>query len=397
MTKLCAPLTNPWGSPKETQAFQFFLERVAPWLDGHQPFEGQTLWAGAVPRTAASLPGLRHLICAIALIEMPIHDATPSALSVHSNSILRYYTLGLRELRRPDLTGPESALGPVLAWLIELHNVNHTRAQMHIRGARALHARALRHDPDVESDDFVHDRRLEDMLAYMSMWHCLRARLTPNAYTVIPAATTTQIVNGVSSKPGEAQAPTPSPVVDQGLLAALTALNTQITSIHSSQVRTAFTHYFSHTHSSTMTSAELSDARTFVLSWERTIYQNKYLTRQATVIFNALHLLCGLAVILLPVPFESAELVCSNIQAEALSQILRRCEWMIGLKFAKSKVGVECGNETDQEELERTVGLVLRVTRWLAPLEESRRQAGRLLLKIGVDFDSRKDQKRCQA
>lgn len=350
-------LQTPWGTSEETRMQQFFLDKVGPWFCGYGPFEGPMLWAGAVPRTASSLPALKHLLTAVAFLEMPIPDATPAMIRDRSQTIMRHYTHGVHELTKPQLSSAESALGPVLAWLIETLSFNETRARMHLRGAKLLHAKA-RQENQPSPDDFLHDDKYDGMLAYMSMFHCLRAKVAP--HSVASPST------GAASN------------VDDGLYGSLHMLNTSIRPVHSSTARAAFAHYFARVHSLAMSATQLAQARAYILHWERIVLQNKYLTREASLIFNALHLLCNLASILLPVPLVVESEVGVDTMAEALRYVLGRCAWMLTLRLERD-------TEEDRKALRDTVELILRCVRKHASEEEAREEAERMLGSMNVD------------
>lgn len=328
------------------------------------------MWNGAIPRTSSSLPALQHLLTAIALLEAPIYDATDIKILARSQNAMRHYTRGLRELRKPNLTTTETALGPVMAWLIETLSFDERRARTHLKGAQALRSRAIEAEPSDERrspDDFVHDAKHDGMLRYMYMFHCLRAKVAPHTAKSSP----------------------------DNMIGSLTLINQDVTPTTSTKVRAAFAHYFTHIHpphhldgsSPSLSPATITSAQNFIMTWERTILQNKYRTVESSIIFNALHLLCNLAQILLPIPLliepEDPDEEGDPIEL-ALQYIVQRCRWMLGLKLER---------EEDKHSLDETIRLILRNLLSHAPEEQLKRQDWRVeadeVLRLVVEEEGR--------
>jgi hypothetical protein len=273
-----------WGTPEESRALHFYYTKAVPWLICYGPSDNILLWKGALPRTASSVPALKHLLVAVALIECPLIEATPDTILARSQSIIRHYTLGIQSLQSNDITPVESALAPMLAWLIETFSFNETHAKLHIKGCQVLHqhtVRSIQNQNTLSPDDFIHDSKHTDMMAHMHGWACLRAKVAPHTST-----TTASIPSNVYG--------------------SLAMFNTNITPVLSADVRAAFARYWKHVHPpppAVLSPDDITAAQIFISDYEAQILRYRYRSAEPTAVFNILHLMCCLAHLLLPVPF----------------------------------------------------------------------------------------------
>lgn len=381
---MCSTLHIPWGSPEETQALQFYLDKVGPWMCGYGPWEGLSLWHGAIPRAASSLPTLKHLLTTFALLGAPIPDATESKIHARRQSVMYHYTKGLQGLRQPSLHRAETALGSILGFVIEVLKFETAAADMHLRAAFLLREETLQNDaargvvPN-ENDDWIYDAKHAGMLASVRMVACLRSKVQPHRASLNRY--------GYEYEGDE----------DDGTYASLSMLNKVTRPTSSAAVRAAITHYFTHIHTSAMDAPTKAHARAYLHHWQGIVLQNKYCSPEGGVVFNALDLLCNLAQILLPVPLVVAEGIpgVDNDQAKqgddgysddsvrlALDFVVQRSRWMLGRCLRR---------RADLLSMYATLRLILEYTVIYAPYERARREAkGALVLLQQKEVEARR-------
>jgi len=76
-----------WPS-EERYLVRYYMQRTGPWLSHYCDPEARQPWAITLPRLAISLPALRHLVVATAMMDEKLHQASSQALVVRSEKIL---------------------------------------------------------------------------------------------------------------------------------------------------------------------------------------------------------------------------------------------------------------------------------------------------------------------
>lgn len=83
-----AGLTTCAWPTDERYMMRYYMRRTGPWLSHYCDPEARTPWAVTLPRLAISLPALRHLVVATAMMDSKLHQSTSQALVARSENIM---------------------------------------------------------------------------------------------------------------------------------------------------------------------------------------------------------------------------------------------------------------------------------------------------------------------
>lgn len=72
----------------ERYLMRYYIRRTGPYLSQYTYLEAKKSWTVMIPRLANSLPALRHLVLALAMMDSRLHQVTSQALVVRSESVM---------------------------------------------------------------------------------------------------------------------------------------------------------------------------------------------------------------------------------------------------------------------------------------------------------------------
>lgn len=133
------PSPHPFTS-EELHALRIWTTHTGPWLSHYGPLYAQSLWTTTLPRIAASLPALKHIMVAIALLDYHV----PPYYELHDvadryQRILRHYNHSIALLARStEITTVELLFSAMLSWLLEVMGFNGRGAMMHLDAVRKI-------------------------------------------------------------------------------------------------------------------------------------------------------------------------------------------------------------------------------------------------------------------
>ncbi|KEF61346.1 uncharacterized protein A1O9_02912 [Exophiala aquamarina CBS 119918] len=133
--------TCAWPS-EERYLVRYYMQRTGPWLSHYCDPEAREPWAVTLPRLAISLPALRHLVVATAMMDQKLHRATSQALVVRSERIIFHYNEAIRLLTTNNASFLEVLASAIIAHTLETMIRNTTAARIHLRAAERLLVKA---------------------------------------------------------------------------------------------------------------------------------------------------------------------------------------------------------------------------------------------------------------
>lgn len=72
----------------ERYLMRYYVRRTGPYLGQYAYLEARKLWTVMVPRLASTFPAMRHLVIALAMMDLRLHQATRQALKVRSENVM---------------------------------------------------------------------------------------------------------------------------------------------------------------------------------------------------------------------------------------------------------------------------------------------------------------------
>ena len=330
---------SKWGTSEERHALQFYLYRIGPWFANYGPHCSRELWETLFLRVASTLPATKHLLTAIALLETPTATSEPSVLNARSQGILRNYTIALQELMKPNAHVVDLALAPVLGWLLESLSLNEIRAAQHGTGAQKLFKARSAAKKQTSEAAFPLDGMLDAALYHSVRVRCMRAKVEP-----------------VSCE-------------DNQMFRALVIRNAHRRAVTTRQAHEAFEEFFQAFDPDSMTAADQAAAAELISQWEVAIVQSRYHTSEPCVLFNAVHFMCNLAMLLLPKPVIS-DVAGPETVGIALDYICDQCEQFSSWSGLTSE---------EKDSLNAMISLMLGAISRFAPGQSHSARAKRLL------------------
>ncbi|ETN46670.1 uncharacterized protein HMPREF1541_00856 [Cyphellophora europaea CBS 101466] len=328
-----AALSSVSRTQEEKLALKFFLEKTGPWMASNGPSHTLDFWTTTIPRAFHSVPGTRHLVTALGLLETSIGTTDLCVLETRCRKIHHHYSVALHELTQPDPDKVDVALGPLLAWLLETMMFNDSRADIHaealerLSSSPAFSARSL-----AKTELSQHD--LDALVSCVR-----RARKLHGRYDVqLPLLQVLQMRSQLSDR--------------------VTPADTLL----------AFEQFYTTFSPQDMNPDQMQAAGFFLQKQMAAVHGNVYRSEVPMSVYSALHYTCIISSILLPTPEVSSQ-EGSEIRGVGLDFILEACEDMLERKMA---------TKSDQRLLDRALCLLLRVMASLAPAGWRREQAERL-------------------
>lgn len=72
----------------ERYLMRYYIRRTGPYLSQYTYLEARKSWTVMIPRLASSLPALRHLVLALAMMDSKLHQVTSQALVARSENVM---------------------------------------------------------------------------------------------------------------------------------------------------------------------------------------------------------------------------------------------------------------------------------------------------------------------
>lgn len=327
-----------WGTPEEQKALDFYITKTGPWLANYGPRNHRILWEQVVPRVAIDLPATRYLLTAIALLETPAGTQDPHLLKSRSQLIMRNYTHALHQLTiLDDFNAIDTSFAPMLGWLLESLTWNESRASMHASGAQHT---LLANSPTVHRqtthDEYIFDEKMSQVLTNIQRFRCMRCKVKR------PLQEDTQIFLAVAMR------------------------NTPCQPARTEDVRRTFRTFIETYNPHCMLPKDIKEAEDFARRWEVAVVRSRHTSSEAAVLFNALHFLTNVVVLLLPLPVVNA--ICGeDTMGFGVDYVIDQTEWLVeeGRRYG------EAVEEGVRDVLDMILGLLAK----FGPDEARRRRA----------------------
>lgn len=331
---LTAALSDPSCTPEEKQNLNFFVTKIGPWLGDHGPMYARDYWVSTLPRSFHLAPATKHLMTAIGLMEQPALFE-PEVLLHRQERIQYHYAKALIAMTQQEIHPLDVALGPMLAWILEARTGNYP--------ASSVHAAAI--------DRLSRQGGTSDI----SQWEL--------------DTVASQMVRSQQLLPPIDEPPTALAKVHDTLVVR----NQACRSVTAEEILHRFEVYYDAFTPSEMAPEDIPVAEAFIQKAMKEILANVYRVDTTMILFGALHFLCLLSMQVLPRPKMPGILVADPVVV-GVEYILEQCE---DIRLRKLK------NAKEQEVLQRTVTLMIKVMKDYAP-EEWRHSQRLRLEKAGV-------------
>lgn len=241
---------------------------------------------------------MRYLLTAVALLELPLDSMDLVCIQRRAGLILHNYTRALNELTDPDVHCVDSAMAPILAWLLETFAYNENRAGMHCNGAKTafdLYAPLCKR-LSRKTDEYIMDDNLRLFLNEIRRFSCTRCK---------------------SSGPEDDQ-----------ILLAVAVRNLVVTPQTTQHIRRVLREYVDGYNPAKMTPNDIEAAAHFQNKWLIAVTQSRYRSSEPNVIWTGLNLLVNTIGLLLPLPVVNP-VAGDETEAIGVEYMLDQCYWII--------------------------------------------------------------------
>lgn len=286
-----------------------WITRTGPWISMYGSPAQYPFWMVDLPRCASSLPALKNILLAIALLD----DCSPPRpddviASQQYQRILQRYNEGIYWLTRgQDVTRLELALSAVLSWLLEVMGFNIPIAVLHLKAATRLVA-------DLQtSNRSSRDHGEETELIH---YHLPLVLDFCSGYS----ASVTRGQNGVT------RAPTAIRTSADPFLNAIRVRRGPYTTMTPEEILSGFEHYFDFVHSQVPVGVSLAEAEGYITYWKVAVVRFRYVANIAPQVVLLFYLTMSLAQSLLPEPQDENLASAEDPTSEGLKYVLARAE-----------------------------------------------------------------------
>ncbi|KAK5046327.1 hypothetical protein LTR84_008471 [Exophiala bonariae] len=125
----------------EKYLMRYYIRRSGPYMSQYTFLEARKMWSVMVPRLANTFPAMRHLVVAIALMDLRLNQATRQALRARTESVIVHYNKAIGLLTANSASMVEVIASAILAYVLETMIRDTAAANIHLQAAEQLLSR----------------------------------------------------------------------------------------------------------------------------------------------------------------------------------------------------------------------------------------------------------------